>query len=76
LPEVGVYVLVYGPEEQEIAEYTEKLEDRIDVMDHDAGWIAMNGFAFPGRTFGNPEYIQPAHGQPTHWQPLPKPPTS
>ena len=73
LPEAGVYVLVYGPEEQEIAEYSDGVEDCIDVMGHDAGWISMGGFSFPGRTFGNPEYQQPSHGQPTHWQPLPTP---
>jgi hypothetical protein len=74
LPEAGVYVLVYGPEEQEIAGYTEKVEDCFDVVGHDAGFISRCGVAFPGRTFGSPEYIQPAHGQPTHWQPLPPPP--
>lgn len=74
LPEAGKHVLIYGPDDMDIAHYTDKVEDSVDVMGYDAGFISMAGFAFPGRSFGHPDYMQPPHGQPTHWMPYPKPP--
>lgn len=69
LPRIGVKVLVANSEGLEIAQLSAVEEDGPQEMGHDAGFIGY--FAFPARSFGNPEYFRPAQFQPTHWMPLP-----
>lgn len=70
LPEADIAVLIANSEGIEVARYSEMVEDGIDDMGHDAGWIGY--FAFPARSFGNPEYFMEARFQPSHWMPLPE----
>ncbi|WP_313064707.1 DUF551 domain-containing protein [Achromobacter animicus] len=50
--------------------------DAPDEKGQDDGWVAVtfNDF-FPGRSFGNPDYMYEG-SQPTHWMPLPAAPGS
>lgn len=72
LPDVYAKVLIVNTEGIEVAYRTEAVPDMPDEMGHDAGWIGY--FAFPARSFGNPDYQRPAQFQPTHWMPMPEHP--
>lgn len=50
--------------------------DYVDQMGHDAGFVDIDyNDYFPGRSFGNPEYMSPGT-QPTHWDLIQEPPIS
>lgn len=70
LPEPDRDVLIANSEGIEVARYSEVVEDGVDEMGHDAGFIGY--FAFPSRSFGNPAYFSEARFQPSHWMPLPE----
>ena len=72
LPEPGKDVLIWNEEDIEIAVYSNGKEDAPDEMGHNAGWMGL--YAFPGRSFGNPDYQQEPHGQARFWMPMPEAP--
>ena len=56
--------------------YIEGLEDGLDYMGYDAGFVDNGWDLFqPARSIGNPAY-QNEGNQPTHWMPLPPPPNA
>lgn len=69
LPEEGKDVLIANSEGIEVARYSDAIDDSVDDMGHDAGFIGY--LAFPSRSFGNPDYFSDARFQPSHWMPLP-----
>jgi hypothetical protein len=73
-PKDGTQVLVWCDEGIDIARYSEREEDGVDSMGHDAGWWGIHQPMDPGRHMGNPEYFREAENQPWAWMPVPKPP--
>lgn len=73
-PHDGTEVLIWTPDGIDISRYSERKEDGLDDMGHDAGWWGCATSAVPGRSMGNPAYFRDPECQPSHWMPLPKAP--
>lgn len=71
VPEYYMEVLIANSEGVGIAQRLPEEQDGPDSMGHDEGFLSVHGTAFPGRSFGNPDYQREPQDQPTHWMPLP-----
>ena len=74
-PRDGTKILFWTAEGRiESGCWEEKVEDGLQSMGCDAGWISESGMTFPGRSFGNPSYFCEPSDPPIYWMPRPQPP--